>query len=425
MRVLFVTPVEQGSGETITVLHMARTLVAEGNEVRFLASAFAEWFLGTTFGPTVRQLTSSGSRNRELWEEALALFDPDVVVLADYPLLFFADGVSPLAAERGWVASLDSVRPCLVTLDHFGFAQREMGMFVGPPHLTFGYQLFPAVPERMRILLPCPMHEPGPVAGRRGHPFRYWDVPLSLPDDRRAALRRTYLRDEDGYLVAHLVSNWAWRGSEAYGLSFYRYLPRLFDAYFAAAGRPVTVVSVNNGRLLEPPVASRLSLVNAAPMTPDAFESLLLGADLVLTENRVSISLGKAVCGLQPCAVLKNSHRLLDILETAAPEVREVVQAMEGAQPGTIYPYDVFPTGMVQELKDLVLYRDNSLTQAFGQVEVFGGPSAAEQLCGLLADPTARDGLREHQRVYVDRLAALEDAAAVLSRLVDQERSMA
>ena len=424
MKVLFLAPVDQGSGETITAFHMAQTLVAGGHEVRFLASPFASRFLRPTFGAHVQELTPSGHANRALWEDALCAFQPDVVVFADYPLLFFSGGVAPLAEEPGWVADLDSVPACLVTLDHFGFAQQEMGVFVGPPHLTFGYQWFPALPERMRILLPCPMHEPGPVDGRRGEPFRYHHVPLSLPADRRDAVRRRYLVGDDDLLVVHLVSNWAWRGSEAYGLSFYRFLPRLLDEHLAPLADRVTVVSVNNGRLLERPRGSRLSLVNAAPMAPDQFGALLLGADLLLTENRVSISLGKAVCGLQPCALLKNSHRLLDVLRTAPPAVRAVAQGMENAQPGTIYPYDVFPTGMVQELKDLVLYRDNSLTRAFGEVEVFGGRAASDQLCGLLADPDARRRLRAHQEVYVDRLASTEDGAAVLARVVEQERSL-
>ena len=423
MKVLFLAPVEQGSGETITVLHMAQNLAAAGHHVRFLASSFAARFLQPQFGAAVEILTAWGPANRGMWDAALDRFEPDAVVVADYPLLFFSAGVAPLAAEPGWVDSLDTMRPCLVTLDHFGFAQRAMGVWLGPPHLTLAYQWFPAGPERARVLLPCPMHEPAEVDGRRGEPFRYWSVPLSLAAERAAAVRRRYLRSEDGLLVAHLVSNWAWRGSEAYGLSFYRHLPLLFDEYFGALQPPVTVVSVNNGGLLRPPAGSRLRLVNAAPMPVEEFEALLLAADLVLTENRVSISLGKAACGLRPCAVLRNSHRLLDLLRVAPASVRQVVQAMENDQPGTIYPYDVVPTGMVQELNDLVLYRENSLTQAFVEVELFGGPAAAEQLGGLLVDPARRAALRAHQEVYVERLAATEDAATVLTRLVEQDRS--
>ena len=422
MKVLFVAPVQQGSGETMTVLHMARQLVASGHQVRFLAAEFAGRFLRREFDREVLPLSGSGPINRARWEEALVTIDPDAVVFADYPLLFFP-GVAPLAAEPGWIESLDHVRACLVTLDHFGFAQHPMGVWMGPAHLTLAYQWIPALPERFRILLPCPMHEPSPVEERRGDPFRYWDVPLSLDEDRRRAVRRRYLGDEDGFLVAHLVSNWAWRGSEAYGLSFYRHLFRLLEGYLGPAEGRVTVVSVNNGHLLLSPPQARLSLVNTGLLPPDEFETLLLGADLVLTENRVSISVGKAVCGLRTAAVLKNSYRLLDLLERAETGVREVVQAMENAQPGTIYPYDVFPTGMVQELKDLVLYRDNSLTQAFAEVEVFGGSETSRRLCRLLGDPEERDRLRLHQKVYVDRVAALDDVPRALARLVDEERS--
>jgi len=104
-----------------------------------------------------------------------------VVVFADYPLLFWPGGVVPLAREDGWVSRLEDAKACLVTLDHFGFAQEAMEFFLGPPHLVnTHYQLGP-IPSRMKIMLPCPMHEPLPVAGRKGRSFRYLDAAAALP----------------------------------------------------------------------------------------------------------------------------------------------------------------------------------------------------------------------------------------------------
>ena len=156
MKVLFVTPVEQGSGETITSLHVAQRLAARDDEVRFLAAPFAEKFLAPHFSNRIQLLGGDQTKNRVLWDREIREFRPDAVIFADYPLLFFAGGVAPLA-DSSWIASLDSLDACLITLDHFGFAQEEMGMFFGPPHLSFHYQVFPAIPSRMRRLLPCPM----------------------------------------------------------------------------------------------------------------------------------------------------------------------------------------------------------------------------------------------------------------------------
>ena len=182
VRTLIVAPVERGSGETITALHVAERLARQGDVVGFLASSFAQRFIPRRFQQRIWSLGPDGAENRRQWDRTLAEFRPDVVLFADYPLMTFPSGCVPLAREPGWVESLDAVDAALVTMDHFGFAQREHGFFMGPPHLGFfAYYDVPPVPSRMQIMLPCPMHDPGAVAGRVGQPFRYWDVPPSPP----------------------------------------------------------------------------------------------------------------------------------------------------------------------------------------------------------------------------------------------------
>jgi hypothetical protein len=423
MDVLFVVPAEQGAGETITVLHVADRLVSAGHDVRFLATPFARRFLEPRFPSRVAVLTGSGRRNRELWDEALVDFRPNAVVFADYPLLFFRFGVAPLVDEPGWAESLEDADACLVTFDHFGFAQGEMGVFLGPAHLTMSYQFIPAIPTRLHVMLPCPMHEPGTVEGRRGEAFRYWDVPLGIAAGVRDAVRQEYVGDGRHLLVFHLVSNWAWQGAEAFGLSFYRYLPDLLEMYLGCASQPVTLVSVNNGRLLAAPPGARVRIVNLPPLPAEEFEALLFAADLVITENRVSISIGKAICGLQPCALLKNSHRLLTLVQETAPAVRKVILSMERVRPGTVYPYDVYPTGLVRELEELILFKDNTLARCLHELEVFGGEHTSNALLRLLTDPDARRATRIEQQSYVEKLAALDDGVEVLGRLIERERA--
>src|SRR5215216_5354568 len=114
MRVLFVTPQQISSGEIITALHMAEQLVARGDAVLFLASGFARRFIEQQFPQALRDLTDDGAANRARWAAALHEFAPDLIVFADYPLLFFSSGVAPLADES-WVRSLDEVEAVLVT----------------------------------------------------------------------------------------------------------------------------------------------------------------------------------------------------------------------------------------------------------------------------------------------------------------------
>jgi hypothetical protein len=416
MRVLFVTPVETGSGEIITAVHMAEQLVARGDAVLFLASGFACHFIAPQFPQAVRELSDDGAANRACWAATLATFAPELIVFADYPLLFFSSGVAPLADEH-WVRSLDDVAAVLVTLDHLGFAQRAIGMYFGPPHLSFHYETIPALPERMAILLPCPMHEPTAVAGRRGRPFRYWQLPLTPPAATRLAVRQRYLAHPDDYLVFHAVSKWVWQFTQWYGIPYYRFLPQILDYYFADLPRPVTLVSLNTGSLLEQPESANLKIVNVPNLPTAEYEALMFAADLLITENNVSISLGKAICGLLPCAVLNNSYSYRTILRQLAEPLREIVKTMELVRPGAIYPYDSLAGG-TEELEYLGLYRDNSITRAFKELEIYGGAETHAALQQLLIDPATRAALRAEQAAYIARVQQLGDAADVLHELL-------
>jgi hypothetical protein len=300
-----------------------------------------------------------------------------------------------------------------------------MGMFFGPAHITtFQYEYFPAIPDRMQILLPCPMHEPGPVVGRRGTPFRYWDVPIRIPEKLRTSIRRRYLAGDE-LLVVHSVPNWAWRAADALRLPFYRFLPQLLGEFFGGSRPPITIVSVNNGSLLDQAGVPGVRVVNLAPLPTADFEALLFAADLLMTENKVSISMGKAICGLQTCAVLKNGYRLPELLAMVEPRIRELILAMENDRPGSVYPFDVFPSGFKDSLEQLVLYRDNSIVEGFAELEVFAVDDTRAALHRLLHDRAARDAQQTRQRQYVDRLAGLGDATDVLEQMLREHRGIA
>jgi hypothetical protein len=424
MRVLFVTPIENGSGETVTAVHMGKDLQREGHEVLYLASQFARKFIEPVLPDLSIELAPNGSCNLDLWCRTIEDFCPEAVVFADYPFMFLPFGVAPLAKEAGWPEALRQYNGCLITLDHFGFAQQEMGVYFGPAHLTpFQYHRFPAIPERMEILLPCPMHEPRKIPGRRGHTFRYWAAPLSVSSEVRSETFRRYGADENGSLILHTVPNWAWQAAEIMQIPLYEYLPELLDRYLGDLPKPVTIVSVNNGELLDPSRAPRLHIINLPPLSISDFEALLFGADLMMTENRISISLGKAVCGFQLCAALVNRQSTLDLALSPDSRVRRVVSAMEGRRLASVYPFEVFPCGMAELLRQIVLYRENSLTSAFCDLEIFGGESTSMLFRRLLTDETLRAQLRASQEFYVGNLARLPGAAQMITTLAQRVKA--
>lgn len=402
MKVLLVAPTQ--SSETVTAVHVARDLADRGHEASFLASPGASRQLPAELRRRTVELTGDLQGNFELWNRTREEVDPDVVLFADYPILAAGNSSTPLGTHRDWVASVEGMTACPMTLDHLGLGQCPGELTLGP------------IPDGMHSLLPCPMQHPGSVAGRRGDPFRYWELPLGLAGGRREQVRQAYLDGEDELLVVHSVPAWAWQMAGALGLPYYRHLPDILGWYLEATGRRCTVVSVNNGRLLGQPRSASVRVVNRTALPVDAFADLLFSADLVLTENKPSFTIGMAVCGLRPCAALHNSLRFDEVCALPPSPAQELAVAMERERPGAVFPFEVFPMDLTGELDKLWLYRDSALLGAFAEVEIFGGEPARAQLAQLLTDPESQAALLHRQQAYVDLLQRAPRPAELIER---------
>ena len=129
--------------------------------------------------------------------------------------------------------------------------------------------------------------------------------------------------------------------------------------------------------------------------------------------------MGKAICGLTPCAVLHNSYRYLELTRRLKGQLLDVVNAMERRWLGSVYPYHSFMSGR-DEIDQLGFYRDNSITKGFRELEVYGDDETRQELCLLLADEGTRSALRRRQIAYVNKLKKLNDAEQVLSHLYEE-----
>ena len=78
-------------------------------------------------------------------------------------------------------------------------------------------------------------------------------------------------------------------------------------------------------------------------MPPDDFEVLIAASDLMLSDNAISASLGKAVCLGRACAVLVNSSSITELYERRDEPGARWAAEIEAERPGAIFPWDVFP----------------------------------------------------------------------------------
>lgn len=419
MRAVFLTPSLTSSGEARTAGRIAARASRHGWSCRFLASRHTAGYLPSE-ADRIEILGDDRTRNRRRWRRLLDGFAPDVVVFADYPLLFFSSGAPPLA-DADWAAGLEATDAALVTLDHLGMAQGRRTVWYGPPHLSQRAETVPAPPPSTTVLLPCPLHEPGPVEGRRGRPCRRPGSAGGPSRELQREMRAEFAGDDGERLVLHTVSGWARRFAAAFDLPYHAYLPRLLAGYLSGVPGGVSVVSVNGAEPRRPVGRDdvRYRAVDALP--PDRYQALLAAADLLVTENRVSASLGRRVALGRPCAVLRNTRTLSEVRARADGPAREMAAALERERPGSVFPWDVFPIWSADDLDDLGLFRENGFTETFADLEVFGGEPTGRRLRRLLVSAEKRTSLRRRQRAYMDRVAALPGAVEALEETAGAE----
>jgi hypothetical protein len=405
MRILFVAPHPFSSGEAMTALHSAAQAVRRGASVRFFASPRSAQVLARQFPGLVTEMTTDGLTNRGLVAALVAEFRPEAIVFCDYALLPSSAGGLPLVHDAGdegdaWIDWLDDLDAELFTFDHMGLEQP------GSTGRRAGSSL--RRPARMRVLLPCPMHEPSPLPGRRGVPVRCW-TPRRLDERERAAARGPFAPPSSGYLVIHAVSSWAWEVARARRSPYYDLLPSLLESYFADFPGPVTIVSINNGSLLRDAPERKIRIVNLSPLAVDEHERLLASADLVLTENCFSSTLAKAVCFGVPGVAWQNrfdGSTLRDCVgDDAPPALAEVL----GRAPASIEPWLVFPLLSMDWQRYLRVLDDNTIGRAFLRLEIFGGPATSEALRGLLVESPVRRSMEEDGRRYARSMGHLPD----------------
>jgi hypothetical protein len=412
-RFLLVAPSEMSSGEAVTLVNIAEDLARSGASCSFFTSQGARRYVERAFPGRVQSLGGSLQDNRRLWTQVIEETRPDAIVFADYPLLFFSSGSVPLADDE-WLDALERAEARLFTLDHLGYAQGQRIVAFGPPHMTFGMEVTAALPASMEVLLPCPINDPAPIPGRRGRAFRC-GVAGEISETERRAVRARYLGDDAGLLVLHTTPGWAVHLARDLGLPHYRFLSELLAEMLAGLRHRVVVASVNADGLLAPAQIRGFRAVNVPPMPPDEFERLIAAADLMLTDNAISVSLGKAVSLDVPCALLANGSSITELQERRSEPGARWAYSIEQERPGAIFPWEVFPIWNRDDLDRLGFGADHAFRRCTARLESFGGDATRATLAELFEDGPLRKAIGDARREYMLQVAELPTASQVLA----------
>jgi hypothetical protein len=161
-----------------------------------------------------------------------------------------------------------------------------------------------ALPPTMFRLRACPINDPAPDTPDAYH-WRLFDAPVRT----RGAIARAALGiDATSRLALLAIAPWAVSAAMSLGqLDHYEVLTRQLAAALSRVGARTTLVVV--APVARPPVSRGAAEVRFVEYLPrEIYEDLLLGADLVISDNAIQTSIAKAMMASIPTLVAINSR---------------------------------------------------------------------------------------------------------------------
>lgn len=370
---VFVAPHPWASGEVSTAGHAARDLATTGSTAHLLASGRHAAAFGSAFAGT-HVLGPDRADNTATLRRIISEISPDIIILCDAALVDTPTGSLPLdIADTLDVVARSGCR--LATFDHLGIP------------------LSAAWPADAAILRPCPIGSP--LADRPGQP-----VAVTRPVARDGWAGDLPERSRGAMRIVHTVAPWAMTLAAAQNNPLHAHLPAIMESYVADLDRPVELISVNNGSLLPPAPHGRLRVVNLPPQPAEAFDRLIAGADLVVTENQFASTIARAIDLGTPAVAWQHTLGILDVLATFASPVAAPVAQLLLPDLSRAQPWTAFPNWTPDVTRRFSVLHDNPVTGAFARMEMFGGEASALALQAMLTDSPARRAVLVAQDRY-------------------------
>jgi hypothetical protein len=395
-RVLFLGLGHLSNGDLSIAADFARQLPPDRFEVAFVTSATAAAYVRAT-GLVVHPLGSRNpERNLETFDRLVDEFRPDLFVAADAYTLYYStawSGLSlPLLRERYDVP--------LASFDQYDYLAAGYAVDFYGGHRT----RFPRLLDDCDLLIrnsplnrPAPS-EPGVIVTR-----------MVCGGSSSLAVSRPHRDPPTVFLT-----NSRWESvnvvhSPAMG-QLMTAMPRILHSHLAGLDRPLRVIHIGPERW-EFPVAPQLEYRYASGLPPAEFHAQLVGADLYITGNAVSVTLTQAVLAGVPCLLLDN-HKMLDLARLARNGSIPAWLTEAAPELTIAYPFRVFPWGWHDFLAPVL--SDNPYVDCFACAGVFERRRVLAAMTELLDDCGARDRLAERQAVLLKRLDELAPAGDAL-----------
>lgn len=397
---LFLTLSTKGYGETLLGVHVARSLRSRGDDVVFV-----------THGSSASLLASSAFAFESVADHAGALLPlyvaqmveehrPATIVLSDFFTtdLWFAHHDVDRSFLHGFglpIAAIDTwdIKRSGTAIDIYWRKTRQFEDWTG----------------ELALLL-----RPAPIAAATGDANVYSFLPAECLADRAT---RAHVRAELGLPATArlaLFCTAAWQQTQyacPHAQRFAAALPQLLAGYFDDLGNDVHLLHVGP-RSYE--FTGRPWYHYRDQLDPTDFARVVASADLLLTANISSTTIGKAMVSDVPVVAVINSFECETPAAGAALPfpVHQATQSWLAAN-APIYRYSMWPVGYHAFLEPIL--SDNPYRDAITTAELLDRPGVVGTIDALVRPGNARTGALERQRAYVSAVRALPNPADLLT----------
>ena len=190
-----------------------------------------------------------------------------------------------------------------------------------------------------------------------------------------------------------------------------RAVPRIIHSHLAALGRPLKVIHIGPVRW-DFETAPQIEYRHLTRLAPPEFHARLVGSDLFLTGNAVSVTLTQAVLAGVPSLLLQN-YKVLDLARLARAGSVPAWLAECAPDLRAAYPFRVYPWGWYEFLSPVL--SGNPYPDCFLTAGLFERRRVLQAMTGLLGDATVRERLRAGQATLLDQLDQLPPAGEALA----------
>lgn len=401
---LFVALSTKGFGETTLGLQIARDLYARGHQAAFLVHESSRPLLASTPFECMTVSEQVGPLLPMYLTEMVDHLAPTSIVLSDFfttDLWLGHHGLDrdvltrfglPLVAIDTW-----SLERTGTEIDIYWRKTRRFEDWTGEIALTI---------------------QPAPLARERSGPHVYSCLPAPAPNHRdvRAELRGRLGVGPDAVVVLFCTASWQqtqYACAQAQRVA--HTVPRLLARYFERLPEDVHLLHVGPVPY-ELPLGARYHWLSQ--LDPSEFNRVLGGADLLLTANISSMTVGKALVSGVPVLAVINSHECSEPEDLAAlpfdldpedagPWLRENLP---------LYRFYMWPVGYYAFLNPLL--RGSEYFQTIPTVELLDRSAVVTGIERLARHGQTRTTALGRQATYVDSLRDLPNPADLVLQAV-------